>query len=102
MWTQYILVMLVLVGVLGAIGLLAHAIQRGWILQNLTGLKHLTASQRRLSISETMVIDPRRRVVVVKCDDTEHILLLGTEREMLLSSQPARPAPLQAPRESMS
>ena len=87
-WTQYLLAMLVLLGLLGGLGLFAYAVQRGWILQNMTGLRTLAAATRRLSIVETLVVDPRRRVVIIRCDDREHVLLLGAERETVLASQP--------------
>jgi len=91
--TQYFQMMFVLMAILGLIGFLAYAVQRGWILQNLTGLTPQSRSDRRLSVTETLTVDPRRRVIIVKCDETEHVVLLGTEREMLLSSQPAKPIP---------
>jgi len=91
--TQYWLVMFVLLGMLGAIGFIAIAVQRGWILKNITGLRYMTPDERRLKVSETLAIDPRRRIVIVKCDDTEHVILLGAERETLLASIPAKPTP---------
>jgi flagellar protein FliO/FliZ len=100
--TQYMLVMFVLVGLLGAIGLLALAIQRGWILKNITGLRYMKPEERRLKVSETLVIDPRRRVVIVKCDDEEYVVLLGAESETLLSTQPAKPTPPKPILEDMS
>ena len=86
-WTQYLLAMLVLLGLLGGLGLFAYAVQRGWILQNMTGLRTFAAASRRLSIVETLVVDPRRRVVIIRCDDREHVLLLGAERETVLTGQ---------------
>ena len=94
-FTQYFLVMFVLLGVLGALAFLAYAVQRGWLLQNLTGLKRLSPSQRRLSVSETLVIDPRRRVVILKTDGLEHTILLGVDRETVLNTAPAQSAPLE-------
>jgi len=91
--TQYFQMMFVLMAILGAIGFLAYAVQRGWILQNLTGLTPQSRTDRRLSVSETLTIDPRRRVVIVKSDEMEHVILLGMERETLLSSQSAKKTP---------
>ncbi|SDM71853.1 flagellar biosynthetic protein FliO [Maricaulis salignorans] len=85
-WSHYLLALMVLLGLLGAMGFFAYAVQRGWILQGVTGLRALTATTRRLSISETMSVDPRRRIVIVRCDNREHILLLGAERETILAS----------------
>lgn len=95
-WTQYFLAMGVLFGLLAAVGLIAYAIQRGWILQNLTGLRNAMLPDRRMKVTETLVIDPRRRVVIVRCDETESVILLGAERETVLATQPARPEPEEA------
>lgn len=93
-WTQYLLALLVLAGLLGAFGLLAYAIQRGWIFNQLTGLTRMVASdERRLKVRESVIIDPRRRLVILQADDEEHIVLLGAERETVLKSQPAKPVP---------
>lgn len=92
--SQYLLALMVLLGLLGAMGFFAYAVQRGWILQGVTGLRSLSATSRRLTISETLIVDPRRRVVIIRCDGREHVLLLGAERETILSSTdvPAKPA----------
>lgn len=93
-WTDYLLAVSVLLILLGALGLFAYAVQRGWILQGVTGLKpFLGQDERRLRLKETLVIDPRRRMVIVQADDEEHVLLLGSESETVLASKPARPDP---------
>lgn len=48
--------------------------------------------QRRLQIVETLVLDPARRVVLLRIDDEERLLLLGEGRELIEPRQP-RPAP---------
>tara|TARA_R110000868_G_scaffold219607_1_gene470697 strand:+ start:1429 stop:1755 length:327 start_codon:yes stop_codon:yes gene_type:complete len=90
-WTQYLLAMLVLLGLLGALGLFSYAVQRGWILQTVTGLRGVATTARRLSIVETLVVDPRRRVVIIRSDDREHVILLGAERETVLESRASGP-----------
>jgi len=92
-WPQYILAMFVLFGLLGSLGLFAFAVQRGWILKTFTGFQHFAPAERRLSITESQIIDPRRRVIIVKCDDVEHVVLLGAESETVLATQPAKPKP---------
>jgi flagellar protein FliO/FliZ len=99
-WTDYLFAVSVLAVLLGGMGLFAYAVQKGWILQGMTGLRPLLSPQlRRLAHRETLVIDPRRRVVIVRADDTEHVLLLGVERETVLSSHPAKPDPVQPTQE---
>ncbi|WP_300555904.1 flagellar biosynthetic protein FliO [Maricaulis sp.] len=92
-WTQYLLAMLVLAGLLGLLGLFAMAVQRGWILQGVTGLAGFKPDERRMKIRETLVLDPRRRMVIVEVDDEEHLLLLGATNETLVKTQPAAPRP---------
>jgi flagellar protein FliO/FliZ len=100
-WTDYLFAVSVLVVLLGGMGLFAYSVQKGWILQGMTGLRPLLSPElRRLALKETLVIDPRRRLVIIRSDDTEHVLLLGVEREILLSSQVAKPDPVRSPRES--
>lgn len=93
-WTQYLLALFVLAGLLGAFGLLAYAIQRGWIFNQLTGLTRMAATdERRLKVRESLIIDPRRRLVILQADDEEHVVLLGTDSETVLKTQPAKPEP---------
>ncbi|MBO6847106.1 MAG: flagellar biosynthetic protein FliO [Maricaulis sp.] len=92
--TQYFLALVVLAGLLGAFGLLALAVQRGWIFNQLTGLTRMVATdERRLKVRESLIIDPRRRLVILQADDEEHVVLLGTDSETVLKTQPAKPEP---------
>jgi flagellar protein FliO/FliZ len=43
-------------------------------------------AQRRLNVSETLMLDPRRRLVLVACDGREHLLLLGPGGDMVVSA----------------
>jgi flagellar protein FliO/FliZ len=49
--------------------------------------------QRRLAIVEVMPIDGRRRLVLVRRDDAEHLLLLGTTGDVVVESS-IRVAPM--------
>ncbi len=89
-WTQYLLALFVLAGLLSLLGLFALAVQRGWLFQQLTGLTAFKAPDRRLQITETLVIDPRRRVVILKVDDEEQVILLGAQEETVLKTAPAK------------
>ena len=40
---------------------------------------------RRLSISESMMLDPRRRLLIVRCDDREHLILLSPASARVVS-----------------
>ncbi|MGF1464349.1 MAG: flagellar biosynthetic protein FliO [Maricaulaceae bacterium] len=48
---------------------------------------------RRLRVVESLPLDARRRLVLARLDDEEHLLLLGVGSEACLTS---RPAPLSA------
>ena len=42
--------------------------------------------KKRLSVVETMALDARRRVAIIKCDDTEHLIMLGASGETLVAA----------------
>jgi len=59
------------------IGLILTA---AWMLRRFSpGFRHgpRFGSRTRLSIIETAQIDPRNRLVLVRCDDREHLLMVG-------------------------
>ena len=72
---------------LGLIGLCVVALRR-FGPETLKRLQGARAS-RRLSVVETLVLDPSRRLVLVRFDEEERLLLLGEGR--LLTAQPATP-----------
>ena len=43
-------------------------------------MQQTTKAQRRLAVVETLMLDPARRLVIVRCDDQERLLLLGEGR----------------------
>jgi flagellar protein FliO/FliZ len=53
--------------------------------------------RRRLSVVETLVLDPARRLVLVRLDNEERLILLGEGRELLEPREPAPPAETPAP-----
>jgi flagellar protein FliO/FliZ len=49
--------------------------------------------RRRLQVVETLVLDPARRLVLVRLDDEERLILLGDGRELIEPrARPALPA----------
>lgn len=50
------------------------------------------ARGRRLGIVESAPLDAKRRLVLVRCDDREHLVLLGPNSELLVESGIAPPA----------
>lgn len=57
-----------------------------------TWFKSLNAGKnRRLEILETMPLDARRRVVIFRRDDKEHVLIIGATSEHILESDIKNP-----------
>lgn len=51
------------------------------------------AAARRMRVSERLMLDPRRSVVIVRVDDEEHVLLLSPFGERKLARKPAPATP---------
>ncbi len=84
----YLRFLLALVFVLGLIGLVATLARRfglGFPTAALKGSKN-----RRLSVVEVTPVDGRRRLVLVRRDNTEHLILLSPSSELLIESGIAR------------
>jgi flagellar protein FliO/FliZ len=59
--------------------------------------------KRRMGVVESLFLDPRRRVVIVRVDDQDHVLLLSpfgdhpiTSKPAVIVEPPAAPAPEQS------
>ncbi len=68
------------VAVLGLIGISALAARKLGLASATGGM----ARKRRLAIVETLAIDARRRAVIIKCDDTEHLIVLSATGETVI------------------
>ena len=66
---------------LGIIGLCAWAARR--YAPQLMARLQAERGERRLAVVETLVLDPARRLVLVRVDDEERLLLLGEGRELI-------------------
>ena len=65
--------------VLGLIALLAWFARRFRL-----GTAPAAGTARRLAVLETLPLDARRKLVLIRRDDTEHLLLLGTDGNRLV------------------
>ncbi len=84
-----------LVFVLALIGLLT------WLVRRFGPARRMLrphGGQRRLAIVEIAPIDAKRRLVLVRRDGTEHLIMLGTTSDLLIESGIAA-APYPADRE---
>ncbi len=77
---------------LGLIGLAAAAARR-WGPDTLLRLQK-TRKERRLSVVESLVLDPQRRLVLVRLDGEERLLLIGEGRALTgpMAAPPQEPA----------
>lgn len=74
---------------LGVIGLAAWASRR--YAPQLLARISAERGARRLTVVETLVLDPARRLVLVRVDDEERLILLGEGRELIELRQPMGP-----------
>lgn len=66
---------------LGIIGLAAYAARR--YAPQLMARLQAQRGERRLAVVETLVLDPARRLVLVRIDAEERLILLGEGRELI-------------------
>lgn len=82
--------------VLGLLGLFALGARQGWLTGAIASLSRGQISgakrERRMKVVETLVLDPRRRIVIVEIDGDEQALLLGASGEQVLPSTKDRSA----------
>jgi flagellar protein FliO/FliZ len=79
---------LALIAVIALVVLTGRLAQRYGIDRRFAGGK---AGARRLSVTETLYLDPKRRLVLVRADAEEHLLLLGPAHDVLIASRAALP-----------
>ncbi len=81
---DYFRFLLALVFVLAMIGILALLARRAG-LGYAAGLAR-GSGQQRIQVIETAQVDGRRRLVLVKRDDVEHLLILGQNSETVIET----------------
>lgn len=86
-WTDWVRALFALIATLALIVGLAYAARRFGM------LRARTEGRKRLSVAESMMIDPRRQLVIVRCDDREHLLLLSPGNDVVVATMDARPEP---------
>jgi len=83
-FADYLRFVLALAFVLALIGLLAAVARRYGFGFPVTALK--SVGRRRLKVVEVTPVDARRRLVLVRRDDTEHLILLGQSGELVVET----------------
>ena len=86
--SQFLFAFVVLVFVVALIALTGVALRRfapGAMVRWRPG------EERRLGVVEVAALDPKRRLVLVRRDDVEHLLLLGASNEVVVETNIQRP-----------
>jgi flagellar protein FliO/FliZ len=79
---RFVFAFLFVVGLIGIMGFAMKRYGRG----NGLGMVARKGEEGRLRVVETRYLDPKRRLVLVRRDDTEHLLLLADGRELVIES----------------
>lgn len=83
-FNDYIRFVFALAFVLGLIGLATVVLRRFGMLPRVT--RNKIGSGKRLAIVEIASIDAKRRLILVRRDEVEHLIVLGTGSELLVES----------------
>jgi flagellar protein FliO/FliZ len=77
--------LVITLGLVGIVAVLARRFGPEWMVRF-----QRPRSERRLAIVESLHLDPQRRLVLVRLDDRERLLLLGEGR--LIEERPSPPS----------
>jgi flagellar protein FliO/FliZ len=80
--TSYLKFVAALIFVLALIGVIALIARRIGVPGTLRPLR----GRRRLEIQEILPLDPKRRLILVRRDDREHLLLLGAGQDLVVET----------------
>ncbi|MFQ5564304.1 MAG: FliO/MopB family protein [Parvularculaceae bacterium] len=81
-WVDFTRIVFALLAVLGLIGLAAALARKAGLAQAGFSLTR----RKRLTVMESLALDARRRLVIVRCDDKEHLIVLGPAGETVVAS----------------
>lgn len=84
--------MAALFAVLGVLLLLSWGLRRSGLIRHVTG-----PSADRLQVLATRALDARTRLVLVRCDDREHLIVVGPVGASTVESRPALPPVVKGP-----
>ncbi|HSK38433.1 MAG TPA: flagellar biosynthetic protein FliO [Arenibaculum sp.] len=84
-YVQFGLALVFVLALIGLLGLMLRRLGYG-------GPALSRGRQRRLSVVEVAAVDAKRRLVLVRRDDVEHLLLLGTGDDIVVERGIGRPA----------
>jgi flagellar protein FliO/FliZ len=85
-YANYFQFFLALVFVLGLIGLVAIIMRHYGLGGAIRFGRKKRAGRRRVEIVDVAPVDARRRLILVRRDDVEHLILLGAHEDILVES----------------
>ncbi|RMD63727.1 MAG: hypothetical protein D6826_04165 [Alphaproteobacteria bacterium] len=68
-----------------------------WVVRRLGlggALPATRGASARLSLVEIKVVDSRRKLVLLRCDEREHLVLLGPNQDLLIEHVPSAASPV--------
>ena len=86
---QFLKLIFALAIVLSLMGGLAFVLKKLGLAEKAPSMR---GSKRRLKFVESLPLDARRRLVLLECDDKQHLVILGAASEMLIKSDIPIPA----------
>ena len=79
--TDYLTAVVALAFVVGLIAMIGWAVRRFGLIP---GASAVIRGGRRIKIVEVTPIDVRRKLVLIRRDETEHLVLLGAQRDLVV------------------
>ena len=102
-YSNYLQFFLALIFVLGLIGAVAIVLRHFGLGSAIRLQRRLKGERQRLEVTDVIPIDARRRLIIVRRDDTEHLILLGMNEDILIEGGiPARDMPSQTDEQDQS
>ncbi len=84
--TDYGKFLLSLLFVLGLILLIAQVARKTGFATSLGSVSRKMGTPRRLGLTEVIPVDNKRRLILVRRDDQEHLILLGQNGDLVVES----------------
>ena len=85
-YVRFLLALIFVIGLIGLLALLARRLGFGAVRLSPAFRNKGRDEQRRLAVVEVTNVDTRRRLVLLRRDNTEHLVLLGVNRDLLIES----------------
>ena len=83
-YSHYLQFFSALVFVISLIGLIAWIMRRYGLGGAIKFNQNFRNARKRISVVEAIPVDARRRLLLIKRDDVEHLILLGTHQDLLI------------------